>query len=187
MIIKMKYRKIIIYTLIFLSFSIFSCVQFGPPQYYQDINLPSWISYEDKGNFNLRYDNYLINDLFIYLDIEKHNKYGKLYYLEIVFVSPLTSNKKYTSFLIKDLQIISKSGIDYSDQFKEHLPINVSLSPSRKRYITDDIKITKFEDINVVLVIEVNTENTSDEKTIYYNFKAESNIRLIPVFILPFA
>jgi hypothetical protein len=176
--------------LILFVFSIFSCVQYRPKITYEH-DLPHYSFYPvPQGVDDKIFEDYTVNDVYIYADLNNYPE-RKLFHLDIRFTGKRYTEKEYTSFIIKDLAIVSKSNVNYIDGIEIILPFIVPINKKTDNveqigiYKTGAVIRLKFEEIIVTVVVEINTTDSTETKTLIYNFKPKRNLP-VPIFILPF-
>jgi hypothetical protein len=188
-------KKKLFFTFIVIILLSTSCVQFRPWFDFNN-NQPSDSSFVYSYNYNFedlindpKYNKYIVNDVFVFTELTNYPRpfvFGKLYYLDVIFAVYHLSEKEYTSFIIKDIKIISKSGFDYSHKIDSEFPINAFKSTKLGRYNTGKIFKLKHEETILTLTVEINTDFSSETKTLVYKFIPKWRWALIPIFLLPF-
>jgi hypothetical protein len=183
-------KKVVIIFFIFGIFFLFSCVQVRPwISYSNSLPVSHFYSsgYLDEINDNQSIREYLVNDVYVSAGLSRYpHPYGKLYRLGIGFTAKDSYDKVYTSFIINEIKIISKSGLDYSNKIENEFPINTMYSPSRGGYSTEKIFKLRYEEILLKIAVEVNTVDSSESKILNYKFKPEWDWALSPIFLLPY-
>jgi hypothetical protein len=197
---KQYMKKTLFYIFIMVILLSTSCLQFRPWINFNN-NQPDYSFYvhdygilEDLLN-DPNFNKYIVNDIYVFTALTRYPRpfdefdkplpFGKYYSLNIHFAASHLSEIDYTSFIIKDIKIISESGIDYSNKIDTKFPINASfITTKRGSYETG--KIFKLKNVKtiVTLTVEINTEYSSEEKILVYNFIPEWNWALIPKFLL---
>jgi hypothetical protein len=130
---------------------------------------------------NNELQDYILNGVYVHTMLDREG-FNKFYYLQITFsqvrdIREEFTKKKFTELIIKDLQIKSESGINYSDKVWLEFPYDV-FSGAEELYgrllgfhRTDAVFDLDNEIIEVILTVEVNTEDASETKTMVYNFE----------------
>jgi hypothetical protein len=169
-----------------LSFS--SCVLLPPffPRRYYCNGLPYSVDYNEHGYegyyslkgkgtnkkiVNNELQDYVLNGAYVSTSLDREG-FSNFYYLQITFthlrdISKEFIRKEFTELIIKDLQIKSESGIDYSDKVGLEFPYKV-LSAFHKTGAVFDFKNERIE---VILTVEVNNEGVLGTKTMVYSFE----------------